>query len=231
MDDISSIVSRVVNADYGHSHSVMPEQPWWNHLESSFHKFPDDFELDLRTELTVEGTAWADLLLRTVGAGMLSALALPTSLQPRQLRRDMEQIDFYRRLADKGDPAGFFQRPDSFLVEISSSQAGFFRFRPDDGGLLGAQVVGFDGVDKRIDVLATALRCGLTVYDRGHVGNYRTMVASARQRAVVPLANPAYHDRQRWGPSGTERPCAGCAIFASSTSPRCHRRSGRHHPG
>jgi pimeloyl-ACP methyl ester carboxylesterase len=132
--DIATTVSRVANETYSHTRRIMPEQPWWNHLESSFHKFPDDFELDLRTELTVEGTAWADLLLRTVGAGMLSALALPTSLQPRQLRRDMEEIDFYRRLADQGDPAGFFQPPDSSRVEISSSEAGFFRFRPDDGG-------------------------------------------------------------------------------------------------
>lgn len=38
-------------------------------------------------------------------------------------------------------------------------------FAPDDGTLLGAQIVGFDGVDKRIDVLATAIRAGMTVYD------------------------------------------------------------------
>ncbi|MFH0880209.1 MAG: FAD-dependent oxidoreductase [Lentisphaerota bacterium] len=38
-------------------------------------------------------------------------------------------------------------------------------FAPDSGKLLGAQVVGFDGVDKRIDVLSTALRSGLSVYD------------------------------------------------------------------
>ena len=38
-------------------------------------------------------------------------------------------------------------------------------FAPDTGRLLGAQVVGFDGVDKRLDVLATALRAGLTVQD------------------------------------------------------------------
>ncbi|MBO9556430.1 FAD-dependent oxidoreductase [Cellulomonas sp.] len=35
----------------------------------------------------------------------------------------------------------------------------------DDGRLLGAQAVGADGVDKRIDVLATAMRAGLTVGD------------------------------------------------------------------
>jgi NADPH-dependent 2,4-dienoyl-CoA reductase/sulfur reductase-like enzyme/peroxiredoxin family protein/rhodanese-related sulfurtransferase/TusA-related sulfurtransferase len=38
-------------------------------------------------------------------------------------------------------------------------------FSPDDGKILGAQIAGFDGVDKRLDVLATALRAGLTVYD------------------------------------------------------------------
>lgn len=42
-------------------------------------------------------------------------------------------------------------------------------FSPDDGRLLGAQVVGFEGVDKRIDVLATALRSGLTVFDLEHL--------------------------------------------------------------
>ncbi|MCK9793655.1 FAD-dependent oxidoreductase [Isoptericola sp. 4D.3] len=37
--------------------------------------------------------------------------------------------------------------------------------RADDGLLLGAQAVGRDGVDKRVDVLATALRAGMTVAD------------------------------------------------------------------
>lgn len=38
-------------------------------------------------------------------------------------------------------------------------------FNPEDGKILGAQAVGPKGVDKRIDVLATALRGGMTVYD------------------------------------------------------------------
>ncbi len=38
-------------------------------------------------------------------------------------------------------------------------------FAPDTGRLLGAGLVGFDGVDKRLDVLATALSAGMTVYD------------------------------------------------------------------
>jgi NADPH-dependent 2,4-dienoyl-CoA reductase/sulfur reductase-like enzyme/rhodanese-related sulfurtransferase len=38
-------------------------------------------------------------------------------------------------------------------------------FAPESGKILGAQVVGSDGVDKRLDVFATALRAGLTVFD------------------------------------------------------------------
>lgn len=38
-------------------------------------------------------------------------------------------------------------------------------FDPRDGKILGAQVVGREGVDKRLDVLAVALRAGLTVFD------------------------------------------------------------------
>lgn len=35
----------------------------------------------------------------------------------------------------------------------------------DSGRILGAQACGFDGVDKRLDVLATALRSGMSVYE------------------------------------------------------------------
>jgi NADPH-dependent 2,4-dienoyl-CoA reductase/sulfur reductase-like enzyme/rhodanese-related sulfurtransferase len=38
-------------------------------------------------------------------------------------------------------------------------------FDPEDGRILGAQAVGLSGVDKRMDVLAVALRAGLTVFD------------------------------------------------------------------
>ncbi len=38
-------------------------------------------------------------------------------------------------------------------------------FSPDSGKILGAQVVGRKGVDKRVDVFATALRAGMTVFD------------------------------------------------------------------
>lgn len=38
-------------------------------------------------------------------------------------------------------------------------------FTPVKGKILGAQIVGFDGVDKRIDVISTAIKAGMTVFD------------------------------------------------------------------
>lgn len=38
-------------------------------------------------------------------------------------------------------------------------------FEKETGKILGAQVVGYDGVDKRCDVFATAIRAGMTAYD------------------------------------------------------------------
>jgi CoA-disulfide reductase len=53
--------------------------------------------------------------------------------------------------------AGYY--PGSTLISIK------LLFSPVDGKILGAQAVGYDGVEKRIDVLATAIRAGMTVYD------------------------------------------------------------------
>jgi NADPH-dependent 2,4-dienoyl-CoA reductase/sulfur reductase-like enzyme/rhodanese-related sulfurtransferase len=42
-------------------------------------------------------------------------------------------------------------------------------FNPESGVILGSQAVGHSGIDKRIDVLATAIRAGMTVYDLEHL--------------------------------------------------------------
>ncbi|MEW6358793.1 MAG: DsrE/DsrF/DrsH-like family protein [Planctomycetota bacterium] len=50
-----------------------------------------------------------------------------------------------------------------------SSMAMKLIFSTTDGRILGAQIIGGDGVDKRIDVLATAMRAGMTVFDLEHL--------------------------------------------------------------
>lgn len=56
-----------------------------------------------------------------------------------------------------GSHAGYY--PGSFPISLKMT------FDPKTGKIFGAQGVGIDGVEKRIDVLATAIKGGLTVFD------------------------------------------------------------------
>jgi rhodanese-related sulfurtransferase len=60
-----------------------------------------------------------------------------------------------------------YTHPNSHATYYPGSQPMAIKliFAPGDGKILGAQIVGGDGVDKRIDVIATALKAGMTVYD------------------------------------------------------------------
>ncbi|TDT60915.1 FAD-dependent oxidoreductase [Fonticella tunisiensis] len=66
-------------------------------------------------------------------------------------------IPYIKSYTHSGSHASYY--PGAFIMTIK------ILFSSEDGKLLGAQIVGRDGVDKRIDVLATAIRHGLTVYD------------------------------------------------------------------
>lgn len=56
-----------------------------------------------------------------------------------------------------GSHAGYYPGAEPIAMKVL--------FAPDTGRLLGVQAVGAEGVDKRIDVLATALQQGMTVHD------------------------------------------------------------------
>lgn len=66
-------------------------------------------------------------------------------------------ISYNKSYTHSGSHAGYY--PGAFVMTIK------LLFSPEDGKVLGAQIVGRDGVDKRIDVISTAIRHGLTVYD------------------------------------------------------------------
>ena len=67
-----------------------------------------------------------------------------------------EGIKYITSISHAGSHAGYYPGALPLSVKIN--------FAPD-GKLLGAQVVGFDGVDKRIDLLAQVIRNGGSVYD------------------------------------------------------------------
>ena len=55
------------------------------------------------------------------------------------------------------DHAGYFPGAEGMTLKLI--------FDPSDGAILGAQGVGGNGVDKRIDIVAMAIQAGMTVYD------------------------------------------------------------------
>lgn len=56
-----------------------------------------------------------------------------------------------------GSHAGYYPGSQSMTIKLM--------FSPEDGRLLGAQAAGYEGVDKRLDILSAFIQLGKTVYD------------------------------------------------------------------
>ncbi len=66
-------------------------------------------------------------------------------------------MDYEKSFTHSPSHAGYY--PGAIPMSIK------LLFDKRDGKILGSQIIGYDGVDKRIDVLATAIRAGMSVYD------------------------------------------------------------------
>lgn len=106
-----------------------------NILEGNTHKYAGTI-----------GTSIAKVFDLTVAAAGVASKVL-----------DRENISYLDSYTHGSSHAGYY--PNSLPLSIKIS------FSPTDGKLLGAQVVGFDGVDKRIDLLAQVIKQGGTIYD------------------------------------------------------------------
>ncbi len=88
--------------------------------------------------------------------GLFGGAAAWTGASERTLQRlgekDYEKIYLY-----PNSHAGYYPGAQYLAIKVL--------FRQSDGRLLGAQAVGLDGVDKRIDALAMAIQLGATIYD------------------------------------------------------------------
>ncbi|HUU58398.1 MAG TPA: rhodanese-like domain-containing protein, partial [Phycisphaerae bacterium] len=74
--------------------------------------------------------------------------------------------------------AGYYPGAEKLLLKVLLD--------PDTGRLLGAQCTGKDGVDKRIDVLATAIAGGMSVEDLEHLDlAYAPPFGSAKDAVVM----------------------------------------------
>lgn len=93
-----------------------------------------------------QGTAIVGVFEKTAAMTGLSEKVL------RRLERSYEKVYLH-----PSDHAGYYPGATQMSMKLL--------FNPEDGKILGAQAVGVSGVDKRIDVLATAIQAGMTVED------------------------------------------------------------------
>ncbi|MBD3421039.1 MAG: CoA-disulfide reductase [Chitinivibrionales bacterium] len=93
-----------------------------------------------------QGTAIAQLFDLTVAS---------TGLNEKQLKAF--GISYSKSFTHSAHHAGYY--PGAIPLSIK------LLFAPQSGKIFGAQIVGVKGVDKRIDVLAMAIRSGMTVFD------------------------------------------------------------------
>jgi len=94
----------------------------------------------------------------TQGTAILKVFDLTvamTGVSEKTLRKT--QIEYEKIYTHPGNHAGYYPGAKTLHVKLL--------FEKPEGKILGVQIVGSDGADKRIDVFSVAIRAGMTVYD------------------------------------------------------------------
>ncbi len=91
----------------------------------------------------------------TLACKVFEYTAGATGNNERQLRQ--AGMAYEKVYLHPGSHAGYYPGAETISMKLL--------FSPENGKILGAQAVGKSGVDKRIDVLATAIRAKMTVHD------------------------------------------------------------------
>ncbi len=126
--------------------------------------------------------------------GLFDGAAAWTGVSEKTLVR-LGQTDYEKIYLYPNSHAGYYPGAQYLAMKII--------FRKSDGRLLGAQAVGWDGVDKRIDACAMAIQLGGTIYDLEEAElcyapqfgsakspiNFAGMVAADVLRGDMPLSH------------------------------------------
>lgn len=107
---------------------LMPA-PWWQRLPEDFYRQVNRTPLDTEHRLKVVASAAFDIGLRSVVGSVVGLAMLPHFLTPARIRRQMEQMQPHRRLADAGDAEAVFARPQA-RAPVHELRARLLGYRP-----------------------------------------------------------------------------------------------------
>lgn len=147
-------------------------QPWLNYLAG-----PANRQARIVADNLVFGnTVRYEGSLGTAVAKVFDLTAASTGLAAKRLKQ--MGIPYLSATVHSGAHAGYYPGALQLSLKIT--------FSPADGKLYGAQAVGYDGVDKRIDAIAQVLKAGGTIYDLTRTEHaYAPPFSSAKDPAAV----------------------------------------------
>lgn len=126
-------------------------EPWLNYLAGPANR---------QARIVADNMVWGDKVKYegSIGTSVAKVFDLTVAATGLPAKRLKQVGKSYRTVTiHPNSHAGYYPGATQMTIKIV--------FSPDDGKLLGAQIVGRDGVDKRIDEFALVIKNGGTVYD------------------------------------------------------------------
>lgn len=126
-------------------------KPWLNFLANPANR---------QGRIVADNIVWGNKVryegaIGTAIAKVFNMTAASTGLSEKKLQQ--EQIPYLTSTTHSNSHAGYYPNAQMMAIKLT--------FSPENGKILGAQIVGYDGVDKRIDQIALLIKNGGSIYD------------------------------------------------------------------
>lgn len=126
-------------------------KPWLNFLANPANR---------QGRIVADNIVWGNKVryegaIGTAIAKVFNMTAASTGLSEKKLQQ--EQIPYLTSTTHSNSHAGYYPNAQMMAIKLT--------FSPENGKILGAQIVGYDGVDKRIDQIALLIKNGGSIHD------------------------------------------------------------------
>ena len=126
-------------------------KPWLNFLANPANR---------QGRIVADNIVWGNKIsyegaIGTAIAKVFNMTAASTGLSEKKLQQ--EKIPYLTSTTHSNSHAGYYPNAQMMALKLT--------FSPESGKIFGAQIVGYDGVDKRIDQIALLIKNGGTIHD------------------------------------------------------------------